>query len=252
MKPNTIKLATVVAISAGSIALLGACAAPSSNGTNTVVTAGATASRTVAVNGVGTAEITPDLATVNLSVYAEKPTAEEATAAAAATADKVLTSLKDSGVAEEDIATQSINVQPVYDYPADGIQTLRGYAANQSFTVKLRDLDTAGKTIDAAVAAGENQVRIDGTSLSASDPLAGTAEARAKAVESAKAKAQQYADLMGFELGEVATVSEGVSQTATPAPMYASAAEAAAPKETQILPGTQQVTVSVDVTYLIG
>lgn len=206
--------------------------------------------RTVNVSATGSTEVAPDAAKATLTVSTVNATsAAEAQSATAAATVKVVDALKKAGVAEADIATQSISVSPVYRYSSTGSQTLDGYQATQSLTVTLRDLSTAGATLDAVVAAGGNAVRIDSVTTYVSDPAAATEKARTQAVEVARAQAQQYAELLGFTLGPVASINETSSNAPSPVPM----ADAASGEKvsTPIEPGTTKVSVVLDVSWLI-
>ena len=131
----------------------------------TVTTAEAQAPRTVSVSATGEAEAVPDAAKASLTIEVTDPSsAQTAQQDAAVAATQVLDALAAAGVPEADIATQGINVGPTYNYTADGGQTLLGYRAAQTITVTLRDLTTAGATLDSVVAAGGNAARIDSLS----------------------------------------------------------------------------------------
>lgn len=239
-------LAGALAVSAA--LLLSACAP-----TTTVMTSDAAQSRTVNVSATGQADAVPDAAKASVTVEVTDPgSAEAAQQQAATAATAVLDSLKAGGVAEADIATQGLSVGPTYNYTADGGQQLIGYRAAQTFTVTLRDLATAGATLDAAVAAGGNSVRIDSVAPFVTDPTAAADKARAQAVEIAQKQAEQYATLLGFTLGPVASVQESSSTTSPPPIAYADAAGAPAEKApTPIEAGTTQVTVSVAIAWAI-
>ena len=134
---------------------------------------------------------------------------------------------------------------------ADGGQTPTGFQASQSLTVTLRDLTTAGATLDAVVAAGGNAVRVDSLSTFVTDPSVALDQARAQAVGIARAQAEQYAQLLGFTLGPVASVTES-STTSLPAPMAMADAVAGAEKvPTPVEAGTTQVSVSLSIAWSI-
>jgi uncharacterized protein len=219
----------------------------------TVVSSDATSARTVSVSATGSADAVPDAAKASITVEVTDPTsAEAAQQVAAASATKVLDAMKAAGVAEADIATQGISVAPAYNYTSDGGQTQIGFRATQTFTVTLRDLTTAGTTLDSVVAAGGNDARIDSLTPFVTDPTVAANKARAQAVDIAQAQAEQYAQLLGFTLGPVATVSESSSTTAPPPIAYADAAGAPAQKvPTPVEPGTTQVSVTLNVAWSI-
>ena len=236
-----------VSVAAG-VLLLSACSP------TTVVSADAAVPRTVSVSATGSAEAVPDAARASLTVETTDPTsAQKAQETAAIATTKVLDALKAAGVDEKDIATQAINVGPTYNYTADGGQIPTGYRASQSISVTFRDLTTAGATLDSVVAAGGNAARVDSLSPFVTDPTIAASKARTQAVEIASAQAKQYADLLGFTLGTVASVSESSSTNVPPPIAYADAAAAPAEKApTPIEPGTTEVSVSVSIAWSIA
>ncbi len=239
----------LIVLAAAAALLLSACS-PST----TVVSPDTTQPRTVSVSSTGIAQAKPDAAKASLTIETQDPTsAKAAQATAAIAATKVLDAIKAAGIADDDIATQGINVGPVYNYTSDGGQTLIGYRAAQTLTVTLRDLATAGATLDAIVAAGGNAARIDSLAPFVTDPTVAASKARAQAVEIARAQAEQYAKLLGFTLGPVASVSES-SSNAQPQPIaYADSAGASAERApTPIEPGTQDVSVTLNVAWSIA
>jgi uncharacterized protein YggE len=238
----------LVLMLAGAAVFLSACAPAS-----TVMGPGGVEARTVSVAATGTAQVAPDAARASVTVETNDPSsAQAAQAAAAEAATRALDALKSSGVDTEDIATKAINVGPVYNYTSEGGQTLVGYRASQTITVILRDLASAGAILDGVVKAGGNAVRIDSLEPFVTDPAAATEQARAQAVDIARAQAEQYAQLLGFTLGEVATVSESTSNASMPMAAYAESAQSEDKTvPTPIEAGTSEVTVTLNVAWLI-
>ncbi len=241
------RVATLALIAASAALLVTACS-PSTNVSTT-----AEPPRTVSVSATGMADAVPDAARASLSVMTTDPTsAKTAQESAAVATTEVIDALKAAGVDEADIATQSINVGPTYTYSNDGGQTLTGYQASQTITVTLRDLATAGSTLDAVVAAGGNAARIDSLSTFVTDPTAAANKARAQAVDIATAQAEQYAELLGFTLGSVASVSESTNSNG-PVPMAMSDSAASAEKvPTPVEAGTTQVSVTLNIAWSIA
>lgn len=239
------RLAVLIPIAA--VALLAAACAPS-----TTVVSGDGPTDVVSISATGQADAVPDAARASVTISTTDPTdAQSAQADAAKAAQAVITTLTAQGVAEPDIATSGITVGPTYNYTNDGGQVLTGYQATQSLTVTLRDLSTAGATLDAVVAAGGNAVRIDSLAPYVTDPTIAASKARAQAVEVATKQAQEYASLLGFTLGAVTSVSESTSSN-MPEPIPMAAAEAVGKVSTPIQPGTTQVSVSVSISWAIA
>ena len=239
---------SLVVLASGVVAatlVLSACAP-----NTTVMAPGAASARTVSVAATGTADATPDAARASITVETTDPaSAQAAQEAAAAATTVVLDGLKVAGVDEKDIATQAVNVGPAYDYTSEGGQTLIGYRATQTLTVTLRDLATAGATLDSVVNAAGNAVRIDSLEPFVTDPSAATEKARAQAVEIAT---EQFGVLLGFTLGAVASVSEATSASPMPPVAFAEAAPSAEKDvTTPIQAGTTQVSVTLNVAWMI-
>ena len=174
------------------------------------------------LSAYGETRVAPDMATINLGVNTEAPTAAAAMQANAAQMTKVIASLKKAGIAEKDIQTSNLNLQAQYDYQQNEPPKLRGYQASNQVTVTVRDLARLGAAVDATVSAGANQV--NGISFGLSDPTAAENAAREKAVKALAAKANLYAAATGNRLARLASLTEGGGYSAPPpVPMYAMA-----------------------------
>ncbi|MBU1495030.1 MAG: SIMPL domain-containing protein [Actinobacteria bacterium] len=200
------------------------------------------------VTGQGKVIGTPDTLTLNLGVSVLRRTVDQATADAAAKAQAIVDALKAQGVAEEDIQTANYSIWPEYDYSGD-TQTITGYRVQNELNVKIRDLDKAGATIDAATAAGGNDATVNGLSFSIEDNTALLEAARAAAWSDAEAKARQLSDLAGVQLGTARSITESISYDYPPVFYDAAFAEEAARESTPIQTGQQEVTVVIQVTF---
>ncbi len=168
--------------------------------------------RTVTVVGEGVVKIKPDIAQVNIGVEVVKPTVKEASAEANKIMDTVLAALADAGVEEKDIQTTgfSIWVERVYGPDGSFDDEQNRYHVNNSVFATLRDLDSVGAVLDSAIEAGANNIY--GVTFALSDPKSVESDARAKAVDNAKAKAEELAGLNDAEVGMVMSISEVVGQ----------------------------------------
>src|SRR3546814_9633310 len=79
----------------------------------------------------------------------------------------VIAALRKAGVAEKDMQTSSVNLQPQYRYQENQPPQLVGYQASNMVQVRFRKIEDSGRIIDALVAQGANQ--INGPSLSRSE-----------------------------------------------------------------------------------
>jgi uncharacterized protein YggE len=193
---------------------------------------------TVTVNGTGSVDAVPDTATFAFGVTTEAKTAVAALAQDADAATKVIAALKKAGIADKDVQTQSVSLSPRYTDRGDEIL---GYTASSTVSVILRSLGNAGAVIDAAVAAGANNV--SGPSLSRADTDALYRAALKEAVAAARTKAEALGEAGQFSVGKIDSLVEGSNEP--PVPMSDRAAAPATPIE----PGTQQITASVTVSF---
>jgi uncharacterized protein len=190
------------------------------------------------VVGSGASSVTPDRASFTFGTVSQARTAAAALAASSDEVAKVIAALRRAGVARADIQTSDVSVSPRMS--EDGT-TIVGYTASNSVTAVVRKLDDAGAVIDAAVAAGANQMY--GPNLIASDQTAAYNAALRAAITEARAKAQTLATASGLTLGKITTVAEA---SASPAPLPTR--ETAVPIE----PGTQQIQATVTVTFAVS
>ena len=204
----------------------------------------------VTVQATGTVKVVPDGVSFNFAVSVLAQSSETAMSDASAAAEKVRAALDAAGVAQDDIATQSISVYPEYVSSSTGSQTLSGYRAQQVFTVTLRDTAKAGEVVDSVIAAGGNSLQVYGVTPTLLDTDAAVAQAREAAIKSAKEKAKDYAGLVDEELGSVVYVTE-VTSPSSPVPYLSSdsAGAEAAMTKTVVNLGTQEVSVTVEVRW---
>jgi hypothetical protein len=207
-----------------------------------------TPDRTISVSGTGTVTIAPDVADLNIGVVVQRPKVKEARAAAAAAMQGVVKALRAAGIAERDIRTTTLSLQPVYDYSTTGAAPkITGYELRNGVVATVRDLDKLSDAVDGALAGGGST--LDGVTFRVDDPTGPEAQARTQAMKAARAKADALAAAAGVTITGVASISEQSASTPWPVP-YAGermAADAATP----ILPGTSDVNVTVSVVYLI-
>lgn len=207
--------------------------------------------RSITVTGQGSVSAKPDLAVLSFSVRSRAATAGDAFAAASREMNEVLAAIEDQGVAARDRQTGQVSLSPVYGRDEQrGFQDrsrIVGYEAYNSLTVRLRDIESAGAVIDAAVRAGANG--LDSFRLGFDDPKALQDEARIAAVENAMEKASAMAEAAGAKLGDVITLSTGGS-TSGPQPMVRMQADMAmAEAAPMIEAGEQDLQVTVSATF---
>ncbi|MDA0734586.1 MAG: SIMPL domain-containing protein [Chloroflexi bacterium] len=203
----------------------------------------------ISVSGQGQVSGTPDLATVNLGVEAFRDTVQAAREDAAAAMEDVIKTLKDNGVADQDIRTSYFSINPRYDRDSRNIS---GFQVSNQLTVKIRNLDNVGNIIDEVTAAGGDLTRFQGINFSIEDVKPLEEQARAAAVADMVAKANQLATLSGVQLGKPFFISE----TGGFSPLRVAYAETAffdqaASAPTPIQPGEVDVSISIQAMFAI-
>jgi uncharacterized protein YggE len=192
----------------------------------------------ITVQGTGSVAAVPDRAELSFGVESQAPTAKAALAANAAEMRRVLAALRAAGAT--DLKTQYVSLSP----RLDGENQVQAYAATNSVSATIKQLGRVGAVIDAAVAAGANQVY--GPNLSRGDQSDLYRQALKAAVANARESAQALAAASGLSLGRVTAVVEGGG---APMPMPLAAARAEDVGSTPIEGGSQQVSATVTVTF---
>jgi len=200
------------------------------------------------ISATGSVSRVPDLAIISAGVVTKSATASGAIADNAARMERVLAALKRAGIAQRDIQTSSINLNPDYRYQDNQPPVLTGYQASNNVSVKFRDIRNSGAILDALVAQGANQ--INGPSLTIDKPEAAYDEARTKALTAGKARAELYARSLGMRVVRLLSVSESGGVGRPPMPMYARAEGAMmADAKTSIAPGSQDLEVTLAMSF---
>jgi len=206
----------------------------------------------ISVSGTGQVTGTPNLLRLSSSINVTKPTVTEAMQDANTVMAAVQQTLKSDGVAAADLQTSGLSVQPNYTY-ANNSQRLTGYQVSENLSVVLRNLSTAGSIISDAARVGGDALQIGGATLDIDQDNALIARARQAAFADAQAKAKTYADAAGRTLGAVTSISESTdSQPVTFNYAAAAPAASAAAAPVPIQAGSQDVTVSVAVTWALN
>lgn len=234
---------------AAAAATLAAAGVPAAHGqTPPPVSAGPHMMGTILqVSAQGETTAKPDMATINVGVMTEAATAEAAMSQNATQMNAVIAALKRTGIAEKDIQTSNVSLNPQYQYNNNEPPKLTGYQAQNTVTVKVRNLANVGKAIDAVVKQGSNQIHGISFGIDNEDPVLD--RARKDALNKAKARAELYANAVGMKVARIVSISEtGGWAPPIPMPMYraeAMSASAAPP----IAPGEMNLSVTVNVTY---
>jgi len=199
--------------------------------------------RAISVTGVGKATAVPDIATISIGVQAEAKKVAEAQQMAAVAMNKTMAALEKNGVAQKDIQTRRYYINPVREKGE-----IISYRVGNIVSVKIRDIDKVGIIIDDAVEAGGDLIRVEGIRFGIDDPAPYYEKARERAVEDARAKAEQLARLNGVKLGKPIRISEGGGLF----PSYeAGGIRLSGNLAPPISPGEMEIAVDVSISYAI-
>ncbi len=200
---------------------------------------------TITVTGAASVTLKSDYARVSVGVSTSAKTVDEATQKNNAAIHAVIAALKEAGIAEEDIATNSYSVHAEYEYSSIGGQKLTGYNVTNQLTVILRNMEHIGATLDKATAAGANNIY--NIEFLSTQSAAAQDEATAYAVQDAMRKAQLLADAADLTLGNIISISDSSSGWVGGARTYKSSLDAVAGNS--ILPDDASVTASVTMVF---
>ncbi len=209
----------------------------------------------------------PELAVFTAGVTTQGDTAAAALAENSTAMTQVIAALRRAGIAERDIQTSNISIQPIYaDLEREAMRAalsgpergtplppeqmgprIIGYQASNNVSIRQRDLDDFGRVIDTLARAGANQ--INGPMFQMDDPEPALDEARLDAMAKARQRAELYAGAAGLRITRVLSITEGGGYSGPP-PMFARAERlqsAAAP--TPVQPGELQMNATITVLY---
>ena len=200
------------------------------------------------VTGEGKVTVVHDTAIVDLGITINRPTVKTAQGEANSVINGVTQSVKDMGVAAKDIKTSNYSVYPQYDY-AGGQNRITGYQVSANLTITVREIDKVNQVIDTATAKGANSVGGIQLTVDEDKKKQLLQDARELAVKEAKSKAESLARAAGLTLGKIVNVQESFGSV--PVPMYAKSAIGlgGGREDTQIQPGSTDISTSVTLFY---
>jgi len=178
----------------------------------------------LSLSSEGRSRRVPDLASFNVGVVTTGTTAAEALAANSRQMDAVIAALKRAGIADRDIQTSAVSLQPRYSNPDRDAQLLArqtgqpyvssneppriiGYEGRNTVQVRVRRLGEMGKIIDTLTRVGANE--INGPSFSIDEPKSAEDEARLEAIRIGRERAELYAKAAGMRVSRILSISEG-------------------------------------------
>ena len=199
------------------------------------------------VTGTGKVSATPDIARISVGIEESGSTVKVAQDKMNTVINTVSESIKKLGIDKKDMKTTNYSINPQYDY-TNGRQKIVGYNAQTDLQIIVRQLDKVNSVIDSATGSGANTV--GGISFDVEDKQKAENEARKLAVEEARQKAENAAKIAGFTLGRMVNYQESFGGGAIPRPyLMAAKGEADSAVSTQIEPGSQELTITVTLSY---
>lgn len=216
--------------------------------------------RTVSSTGTATADVSPDLVTVQFGVDTESKTAQDSINSNSQMMNAVVSALENMGISKDEISTADFSIYPVYNDSVPDQTTgihqsvLTGYHTSNTLYVKTTKLSMAGNITDTAVSAGANRVDNISFSLSPEKQQSMQDDLLNKAVLNAKSRAEKAIDPLGQKIIGVKSVSLSEFNTPPP-PIYPGAMSAMSgmvDRSTPVFSSNQQVTTTVNVIFLIG
>ncbi|MCO6148886.1 SIMPL domain-containing protein [Flavobacterium sp. NRK1] len=198
------------------------------------------------VSGEGKIMVTPDRADITIGVENTGADAADVKKKNDAAIDAVIKYLKSIKLPSEDYQTQRVNLNRNYDYN----KKKYSYVASQTIVIHLKDISKYDAMMMGLVDAGVNN--IEGVQFKTSKQAQYESEARIKAVEQAKQKANDYAGALGQKIGKPITVTDNTQSYYPPVMMRAmkfeDASAADMPKETLAI-GEITITANVNISF---
>ena len=204
---------------------------------------------TIDVAGEGIVKVVPDEVTISVRVENTGENTQTLKKQNDATISEVIKFLKQMKIDDKDVRTEYMNLTKNYDYQGKTYT----FAANQSLSVKLRDIAKYEQVIKGLLDTGIN--RIDGVEFSSSNKEALESQARKKAVENAKMKANEYASVLNQTVGKAVSISEFNNNSGGPQPVYKMAmmeSTSAGGDGQTIALGEMEIRTTVNVSFLLN
>jgi uncharacterized protein len=225
------------------------------------ITIGA-ASTVLSISAEGETRRTPDVAMFSAGVVTQAATASVAIRDNSARMSAVVAALRQAGIADRDIQTSTISLNPVFTDPhrdamiraremgqpmppEANVRRIVGYEARNTVQVRVRNLANMGRVIDTLVSVGANE--INGPNFTVDQQQAALDEARLDAVTNGRQRAELYARAAGLRVARILSISEtGGYHPMRREMMVTMDASAGAPPAPPVAPG--ELTLGVNVT----
>ena len=202
----------------------------------------------LSVSSQAEASRAPDIATISAGVVTQAPDGNTAMRQNAAQMTQVMAAIGKAGIADKDIQTSGVMLNPQYDYRDNQAPKITGYQATNTVNLKVRKIADLGQVLDALAAQGANQ--INGPTFEIDQPEPVYDQARLAALKKAQVRAETYANGLGLKVRRIVSISEG-SSGGGPRPVMMMA-RAKAADSTPVSPGETTLSVNIDVVFELG
>lgn len=204
---------------------------------------------TVDVTGEGIVKVVPDEVTIIVQVENKGQNPKELKQKNDFVINDVLQYIKSMKIADKYVQTQYVRLNKNYDYQTKEYS----YVANQSISIYLKDLERYESLMNGLVERGIN--RINGISFSSSKINELKSQARIKAIQNAKMKAEEYTNALGQSIGKAVLISE-FSNTNYPGPVNRAnmmqSSDALGMEQQTISVGEIEIITKVNVSFLLN
>ncbi len=215
--------------------------------TQTPATAGPMTGTRLELQATGQSRAVPDIATISTGVVTQASDAATAMRDNAAQVARMLAALKKAGIADKDVQTQAISLAPQYRYNNNEAPVITGYQANNTLSVRFRDIAKSGAILDVLVKEGANQ--INGPTLSVDKPEAAQDAARLSALKTLQARAALYAKAAGLRVKRIISMTESADFNTPPPVMTMSRDASESSAKTNIAAGEQSISISLTAAF---
>jgi uncharacterized protein len=223
------------------------------------------ASTVLSINAEGETRRVPDIAMFSAGVVTQAQSASAAIRDNSARMASVVAALRRAGIAERDIQTSRISLNPVFTNPdrdamiraremgqplppEANVRRIVGYEARNTVQVRVRDLANMGRVIDTLVSVGANE--INGPNFTVDQHDAAIDEARLDAVTKGRQRAELYARAAGLRVARILSISEtGGYHPVRREMMVMDAGMAAAPPAPPVAPGELTLGINVAMQF---
>ncbi len=202
---------------------------------------------TLSISAEGRTTRAPDIAEVSGGVVTMAPTAAAAMSENAARMSAVVAAVRKAGVADRDIQTSGLSLQPQYRHENNLPPVLTGYQASNTVALRIRRIADTGRLLDTLVGVGANQISGPNFRVDAAD--AALDEARLAAVATARARAELYARASGLRVKRIASITESGGYEPPRPMMMMARAEKMDSAQTPVAPGEVALTINVTMVF---